>query len=67
MAQAQTWKNCDYFGDRKLCPNREEILMKDFIYDVVIVGYPEKILSYSKEEMINKKYCNSCDSFKAKQ
>ncbi len=67
MSKEQTYDICSYFDIRNFCPHRDDELMKAFIGDVSIgevIGGQRKQLDISKAEEVNKKYCNTCTSFK---
>ncbi len=69
MNQKKVWNNCKLFSGYD-CPRKEDELMKDFIRDVDTVEakapnhYKGRKLNLSKEEEVNKLFCNTCDSFK---
>jgi len=65
--EEKTWNTCEWFGELNTCPKSKEKLMIQFRRDVSLgEGYQSKC-DFSKGPEINKKYCNICDSFRAKK
>jgi hypothetical protein len=66
MSQKQTYNSCEYLT-YKSCSHVDKELMKDLIGRIsaskIVRNYGMK-LDFSKAEKVNKKLCNTCDSFK---
>ncbi len=63
MSQIQTQDNCRYFNNRNRCPNIKDELMLQFIKDTRPLNGIAKQMDFSKAEIINNKFCNSCNTF----